>query len=667
MTANLSREYYLGIDTGGTFTDGVLLDPQTREILKTTKVLTTHDDLKKCITGVLDQLVDSQHDDIRLVSLSTTLATNAIVEGKARPVGLFLLGYDEQLVHQYNFHRQFSTNRYYFVSGGMNLQGREQASLDEAALKNKALAVGSQVEAWAVSSYAGTLNASHEERAGQLLHELTGLPVVQGHHLTSKMNSIRRATTASLNAGLLSTAYDFVHTVEEMLAQRGIACPLVIVRGDGSLVSAGFAATRPIEIIHSGPATSAIGGLYLSGLESGLVIDIGGTTTDLAIMDHGFPLMGGSEAAVGGYNTSVKTIKARSFGLGGDSQFRFGPNEPISVGPERVMPISYLAHIYPEVKKDLEAWLIAAPDRFFSDKIEYWMLRHEPRQPFNDPRTNKALDLLRSGPKRLPWLLRQSGAVSTIQIDGAALQQQDVIARSGLTPTDLFHVTGEYAPYDSEIARLAIEAISQMYGVSPDQFIKDAREVITRKIIEEIIGFMTGHSLQDEDHLMKRDGLGRWMFEENLGRMNPFLGCRLELKVPIIGIGAPARSFLGPVAKALGTEVIYSDHYEVANAVGTVVGNVLVQKEIEVIPHVVGQVIFGYLVRTGSEQKMFETVELALDYARKEVARQVFVEACSAGAVEPEILVEQIDLIGEMYLLRAKAVGKPNPSAGFAD
>lgn len=665
MPENSRTEYYLGIDTGGTFTDGVLLDPVTREILMTTKVLTTHHDLKICINQILDRLAEGRQAGIRLVSLSTTLATNAIVEGKSRPVGLFLLGYDSQLVHQYDFHRQFSTDRYFFISGGMDLQGREQAALDEAGLEEKALELRDQVEAWAVSSYAGTLNASHEERAGALLHKQTGLPVVQGHHLTSRLNSIRRATTASLNAGLLSTAYDFVHTVEDMLARRGIACPLVIVRGDGSLVSAGFAAQRPVEIIHSGPATSAIGGLYLSGLESGLVVDIGGTTTDLAVMERGHPIMDGGEAAVGGYHTSVRTIKARSFGLGGDSQIRFSPRGPITVGPERVVPLSYLAQAYPDVKKDLEAWLIAVPERFYSDKIEYWMLRREPRQPFNDPRTNKALDLLRSGPKRLPWLLKQSGAVSTIQVDGALLLRQDIIARAGLTPTDLLHVTGEYTPYDSEVACLAVAAIAQMRGVSPEEFIEQAREVMTRKIAAEIIGFVTGHPLPEEEIKTEHGGLARWMFEENLSGTNPFLGCRLALKMPIIGIGAPARAFLDPVGRALGTEVIYPPCYEVANAVGTVVGNVLVQKEFEVLPRVIGQMVNGYLVRTGSEQRVFETAALALEFAREEIARQVFAEACAAGAVEPEISVEQVDLLGDMYTLRAKAVGKPGRSGSL--
>jgi len=650
---------FLGIDTGGTFTDGVLLDHEQRRIVKTAKVLTTHHDLRICIEQIINQLTPEDPQQVQLVSLSTTLATNAIVEGKSRPVGLFLLGYDPELVFQYGFEKQFSTDRFYFIPGGMNLQGQEQAPLGEDLLSERATELANQVEAFAVSSYAGTLNASHEERAGELLQRVSGLPVVQGHHLTSRLNSIRRATTACLNAGLLSTAFDFLNTVQRMLAQRQIQCPLIVVRGDGSLVSADFAARRPVEIIHSGPATSAIGGLYLANLSSALVIDIGGTTTDLALVQDGRVVLDGRETTVGGYHTSVRTIRARSFGMGGDSLIRFTPRGEISVGPERVMPLSLLAHTYPEAKRDLEAFLISAPERFYADKLEYWILRREPRQAFSDPRTNKVLELLREGPRRLSWLLKQVGAVSTVQIDGGLLLRQDIISRAGLTPTDLLHVTGEYAPWDVGVARLAVQAIGPMFGGDPENFVASARQTMTRKITAEIIHFLTGHSVPDEKVDSDMGQLAKWLFDENMSNRDPHLGCQIKLKMPIIGIGAPARCFLTPAAEALGTEIIFPPYYEVANAVGTVVGNVLVQKELEVLPRVEGSMITGYLVQSGSAQHVFERLSEALHFARESAATQAREEAYAAGSDEPSIELSEYELEGGIYRLCARAVGKP--------
>lgn len=650
---------FLGIDTGGTFTDGVLLDPDQHRIIKTAKVLTTHHDLHICIEQILDQLSPAGSEQIKLVSLSTTLATNAIVEGKSRPVGLFLLGYDPQLVYQYGFQHQFSTDRFYFIPGGMDLQGQEQAPLAEDLLTERAAELMGQVEAFAVSSYAGTLNAGHEERAGEILHRISGLPVVQGHHLTSRLNSIRRATTASLNAGLLSTAYEFLNTVQAMLVRRKIDCPLIIVRGDGSLVSADFAAHRPVEIIHSGPTTSAIGGLYLAEIPSALVIDIGGTTTDLALVQDGRLVMDGGEATVGGYHTSVQTIRARSFGLGGDSQIRFTPRGEVSVGPDRVLPLSFLAQAYPEVKRDLEAFLIGAPDRFYPDKLEYWLLRRAPSQPFRDPRTNRVIELLRDGPRRLPWLLKQAGAVSVVQVDGGQLLRQDIITRASFTPTDVLHVTGEYSPWDTGVAQLAVETIARMLGQPPEEFIAEIRRWMTRKITAEVLQFLTGHSVPEGKDGLRPDSLAGWLFDENFTSIDPFLGCRFQLKTPIIGIGAPARCFLDPVAEALGTEIRYPAYYEVANAVGTVVGNVLVQKDVEVLPRVAGSVITGYQVLAGGSPHIFERLADALQFARSILSEQARAEALNAGALNPSIEIDQQEFLGGIVKLRARAVGKP--------
>jgi N-methylhydantoinase A/oxoprolinase/acetone carboxylase beta subunit len=653
----------LGIDTGGTFTDGVILDSDSRSVIRKTKALTTHSDLRICIKQVLDRLLETAAftQDIHLVSLSTTLATNAIVEGKSRPVGLFLIGYDPELVHKYHFQRQFGVGPYFFIDGGMDLHGREQSALDEQTLKQQVLAIRDQVEALAVSSYGGTLNAAHEQRAGEIIHLITGLPVVQGHHLTSRLNSIRRATTASLNASLLSTAYDFLNTMQAMMVERGIHCPLVVVRGDGSLVSAEFAAHRPVEIIHSGPATSAIGGLYLSQADSALVVDIGGTTTDLALLQNGRTLLDGSLATVGGYHTSVRTIRARSFGLGGDSIIRFTPRFDVTVGPERVVPLSYLASQYAEVKRDLSAWLRAAPAKFYSEKLEFWMLRRgvKPgsRQDFSDPRTLKALELMQDGPKRLSWLLKQVGAVSAVQIDGPRLVREDIIMRAGLTPTDLLHVTGEYAPWDCEIAQQVLEVVAGMWGIDVDEAIQRIRMLMTRKIVAEILQFVTGKAVEKE--VEGGDTLGKWAFDHNLTPADPFLEAKFQLRVPLIGIGAPARAFLTPVADALGTSVTYPEHYEVANAVGTVVSRVLVQKDAEVMPMVEGTLISGYLARADGYQKQFSTLEEAIYYARDMVGKQALDEAHQAGARDAQIEVFERDLLGGMVHITAQAVGKP--------
>jgi len=650
---------YIGIDTGGTFTDGVLLDPATREVVRKAKVLTTHHDLRLCIADVLAALAPDDPQAVRMVSLSTTLATNAIAEGKGRPAALFLLGYDPDLVYKFGFQDSFATDKFFFVGGQMDLHGREQQPLDESGLLARAGEVRGGVEALAVSAYAGPMNASQEERAAELLSEMTGMPVVQGNHLSSRIGSIQRATTASLNASLLADAYEFVSAVREMLAKRKIECPLIVVRGDGSLAAADYAARRPVEIIHSGPATSAIGGRFLAGVENALVVDVGGTTTDLALVENGRTVMNDGEATVGSYSTSVRTIQARSFGLGGDSAVRFDTHGSYTVGPERVLPLAYLAANHPQMRKNLLDWLDSGNLLSRANRVEYWVLRREPKQALRDRRAARAVEMLRDGPMRMQELLKKVGVVSPVQVDAELLFRQEVIDRACLTPTDLLHASGVYTPWDAEIARRVVEAAAAARQQSAEEFIKGAQEWITRRITAEIVQFISGCPVLDESLTTRKRDLGGWLFEQNLKPGKSFLRSRIQLTIPMVGIGAPAAAFLPGVAEILGAELILPPHYEVANAVGTVVADVIVRHEAEVTPVISGTSISAYAVRGIGKRLEFESREEALAYARDLLGARALDEARQAGAPSPALHLEEEELAAGIIRLKAAASGNP--------
>jgi N-methylhydantoinase A/oxoprolinase/acetone carboxylase beta subunit len=652
---------FLGIDTGGTFTDGVLLDPISRRVVKTAKVLTSHADLSLCIARVLDELVADQPADISLVSLSTTLATNAIAEGKRRPVGLFLLGYDAGLVHQYFFQNQFGTSHYYFVQGKHGLDGSELIPLDEADLIRAASEAKGKVDAFAVVSYAGSRNAEHEERAAEMLASLVNTPIIQAHHLSNELDSIRRATTASLNASLLSSAQDLLLAVQEMLSRRHIHCPVMMVKGDGSIANVEYARSRPVEFIHSGPATSAIGGQFLSGAGSALVIDMGGTTTDIALVEDGKIQVEPKAATVAHYRTCVRTVKTRSIGLGGDSRIHFDRSKKISIGPEHLLPLSHLCADYPAVKRELLQWLEGKNEISYPDRIEYWVLRREPLRPLTDPRTQKAIALLKTAPQHLPKLLKQVGAVSPVQLNVEELVNQEIVDRAGLTPTDILHATGEFAPWDNEIALRVIEVLSRGWGITPEAFIQQVKDRITYRIVEEVIQFLSGKQLSDSlEYTTRGNHLDRWLFEESLVPENRHLRSAISLKDPIVGIGAPANAFLPAVAQALGTQITLPEHYAVANAVGTVVGNVMVRKDGEIFPLVEGTVVTGYLARTDGRQQRFDGFDEALAFARAYLIDMAGEEARRAGARDPLVeCAEKVVLPGMVVHLSAWGVGKP--------
>ncbi|MEA3341443.1 MAG: hydantoinase/oxoprolinase family protein, partial [Chloroflexota bacterium] len=323
----------LGIDTGGTYTDAVLVDHVSGEVLAGDKALTTRHDLAVGIGQAVAAVFEGNGvspAEVGLVALSTTLATNAIVEGRGGPVCLLLVGYDPELIRQYGFERDLVTPDVVYLRGGHDGLGDEIEPLDEVAARDAILARCDHVESFAVSGYFGVRNPAHELRVRALVEELTGpstssgqgLPVTCGHELTTRLNAIRRATTTALNARLIPLLQELIGDVRRALDEWAIAAPLMVVKGDGSLVRAEWAMRRPIETILSGPAASVVGAQYLAGRGDVWVVDVGGTTTDIAVLHDGRPRLNPEGARVGEWQTMIEAVDVYTVGLGGDSQVR---------------------------------------------------------------------------------------------------------------------------------------------------------------------------------------------------------------------------------------------------------------------------------------------------------------------------------------------------------
>jgi N-methylhydantoinase A/oxoprolinase/acetone carboxylase beta subunit len=659
-----SNNFILGIDTGGTYTDGVLLDESTRQVIATAKTLTTRHNLTECILKVLDDLLPDDPGQISLVSISTTLATNAIAEGKGRPVALFLLGYDPELVKRFQFENHFATSSYHYFQGGHNLHGEEQAPLALDAIREKAIELKGDVEAFAVSGYFSPFNASHEDRAFQAITEATGLPVVLGHQLASKLNSIQRATTATLNASLLSILQEFIQAMRHSLDERNVQAPLMVVRGDGALMSSQIGEQRPVETVHSGPAASAIGGRFLADLEPALVIDIGGTTTDLAVVDRGGVNVSEAGTTVGPYRTAVRAARVRSIGLGGDSFIGFDLEDRLTVGPARVTPISYLAHIDPRIAQELSRLPHRDHKRLTPDHVEYWFLQREPRRYVQNDRAREVLEMLRAGPMALPDILERMGLYHPLQFGGQTLISQEIIGRAALTPTDLLHMNETYAPWDKNAAEMGAWLLSRIGKMELDRLIEVVMQIISERIAAEVISFISTKSLERAPDYVDSDDLGLWLFEENLYEKHPYLGSRVFLKIPIIGIGAPAEIFLPRVAEILHTKLVVPDYFQVANAVGAVAGSVTVEEEAWIFPQMRGMHIAGYYVQSGTERKRFSKLEPALEFAQKDAGEKALARAKESGTIDPHLEFERLPDGAENYRIRARAVGNPSFSGG---
>ena len=654
-------EYILVIDTGGTYTDGVLIHHATREVLKTTKKLTTKPDLSVGILAVLTDLLPADPTQIRAVVISTTLATNAIAEGKGQPVGLLLLGYDPELIQQFSLDSRFGAASFHYFQGGHDLYANQQAPLDSEGIRKTVREIQKEVDAIAISGYFSPFNASHEELAYRIVAETVDLPVVLGHELSTRLDSVQRATTASLNASLLSHLKDFIQAIQASLREREITAPLMVVRGDGALVGADIAQSRPIETVHSGPAASASGGCFLAGVDKALVIDIGGTTTDIALIEDGQVQIREEGTTVGEYRTSVRAARIHSLGLGGDSQIKINVENKLEIGPARVQPLSSMAHQHREVFYYLKKLAAEKHKKPNLREIEFWyLIRQPPRIPSN-PRARQVIELLQPGPLSLPRLLEKLNIFHPLQSGATSLIREEIIGVAGLTPTDLFHVRGDFTPWNQEAAQIAACLAATHLGISVDEFINKAIEQMVSRIARETITYLTGQTLEPAPYYAHPDDLGLWLFEENASREDPSLGCEISLKMPLVGIGAPASLLLPQVAGLLHTEYIEPPHYQVANAVGAAVGSLIAYQEAWVIPQSVDIRTVGYYVQSGKDRERFRDLQEALDYAESATRSAALEQANQMGIQDPVYKIDQLQDGAESYRVRATVTGKPDP------
>ena len=650
----------LGIDTGGTYTDGVLLEYNTHRILAAHKSLTTKRDFSIGIENVIKEIELDDPSAIQMVSISTTLATNAIAEGKGKRVALFLIGYDPELIDSFQMGDQFATPHYYYIPGGHDLHGQEQEPLDLAALLEKVKQIKNKVDAIAVSSYFSPRNPEHEIRARKAISSVCELPIVLGHQLSTNLGSVERATTAALNASLLAVLQEFIIAVRRAMENRGIDAPLMVVRGDGTLMNDEFAARSPVETIHSGPAASAIGGRFLSGIDQALVLDVGGTTTDLALVLDGKVTISETGASVSGYQTAVKAANLLSIGLGGDSHITLDRSNEVAIGPERVVPLAYLAQQHPNVKQRLKAlakrtWPAPSPR-----ELEYWFLQRdmEDQSAFTD-REQDVIQILETGPKPATQVVKKLGLLDPNQMDISNLWREEVIGKSGFTPTDLLHIDGRHTPWDREASRAAMDVFSHFLNWEEAEFAEFLWARMTEMIVKAVIHFLTEKEIPAVHD--NQAELAHWFLGNSLQPSHPHLATQIKLKHPVIGIGAPAEVMLKRAAEVLNTELILPEHFQVANATGAVAGSVMVAEEILIYPHLdAGNVdVIGYYVQAREDREEYEELEDALEHARERAGERAKSAALRSGADNPQVIIDVIQDGMDSYRVKAKAVGKP--------
>lgn len=574
----------LGVDTGGTYTDAVLIRDET-EVLASAKALTTRHDLAEGIGAAVRAVLEAaglRGKEVGMAALSTTLATNALVEGQGERVGLVFIGFRETDLIKHRISDALKGDPVCVLAGGHDHSGSEVRRLDEVGLLTFLETHNQGVSGWAVAAQFATRNPGHELRAAEIIGAATGAPVTCSHQLSARLNGPKRAVTAVLNARLIGMIDRLIARAGDSLAGLGIDARLMVVRGDGALMSAEQARLRPIETILSGPAASIVGARWLTGVTDGLVSDIGGTTTDVAVLRDGRPAIDPDGARVGGFRTMVEAVAMRTTGLGGDSQVHVetdGLGGGVRLGPRRVVPVSLMAIDAPDlVHRTMEAQLRSATP----GELDARFARLVPgvsRAGLGD-REAALMERIGDGVQALTAVLRT-------RMDHGALTKlvgRGIVQVAGVTPSDASHVLGLSEAWDATAARMAVELMARKRVGTGERLASDAdrlARMIVMQLQEQTTMALLETAFAEETaafegtpealarHVLTRRGL--------IGHRG-LLAVDLALNVPVIGLGASAPTYYPEVGTRLRCDMVLPEHAGVANAVGAVVGRVTVRR-----------------------------------------------------------------------------------------
>ena len=619
--------YGLGVDAGGTYTDAVIYDFHEKKIRCKSKALTTKWDFSIGIDHALACLDRGLLAKVEMVSVSTTLATNAIVEGQGQKVGLIVMNnagsaWGDGIEH--------SPKR--IVQGYIDIGGQEIIPVDDQEVRRvvREMAGQDEVRAFAVSGFGGAVNPLHELRVKKIIEQETGMSVCCGHELSDLLDFTVRAQTAILNARIIPLMIRFFGELDKVLKQRGISAPVMVVKGDGTLMSAEMARERPVETILSGPAASVAGAKLLTGLGEAMVVDMGGTTSDLAEIRNDSVAICGRGARVGDFLTHVKALDMRTVGLGGDSLIRWKHNQ-FAIGPRRVVPLVYAGNL-DSIGIDKVLSRLDGNDFNRLEQVVYLSTAGTEFSFQPTPRENRIVELLRSHPHSPEELATALGLSSVRFLSMERLEESGLVQRCGLTPTDILHVRGTYLRWDPAPARKMLALLADLSKESVMELVENLLEKVEKGLALELLR-----------HLILRDCKDVQVTDLEITTANPTsistvsqhiirsilepsksspYAIKAEFHIPIIGVGAPVGFFLPGTKKFLNTQVIIPPDGDVANALGAVTSLIAICRRLVIRPDGTGEFVVEGIAGTRRFTDLHQAQRWAVEYLHTNVRSQ---------------------------------------------
>lgn len=660
----------IGIDTGGTCTDAVLYDYDEKKVVAFAKALTTRQDLSIGIQNALNKLPVQLVCQAETLALSTTLATNACVEEKGGRAKLILYGtnssYAMRVIEK---NGTIEENDLICYDSQTSCDGEIQNMPDwENLLSRLQTSLKDCQAAAVVEIYSRQTGALLERTTQGLLLEHMDLPVVCGYELFHELDFIKRGASCLLNARLIPVIDTFLKAVSKSAAEAGIGCQPVIVRSDGSLMSREFARLRPVETLLCGPVASLMGAQELTSAQNALIVDMGGTTTDVAFLQNGQPRRVNGGIHIGNWDTFVKGLFVDTFALGGDSGVRITPKDGIHLDNRRVIPLCILAQDHPYIEEELRKMAVSETTSTRSIH-EYYILQQDiDTLPGFSEIERRICQALKKQPLPMQKLC-EAIHIPVYDLDTTHLESENVIMRAGLTPTDIMHIRGDYTAYNARVSNYAAAVLANCAEITVEELCRKVYDMVKEKLFFNLARIL----LEQQFSWIRREGLSpqlKQMIHESWRQYadrsipvqcgqkpasanmavsgNPYVLPLFHTDFVFIGIGGPIHIFLQDVAGAFGTQAIIPEHAAVANAVGAAVCQVAFTVTVRITPtyNACGGVIH-YTVFSPGNAREFAPEELpaARSYAIERAGSCALEEAQKRGLSSiPDIRLEEKEL-----------------------
>ena len=378
-----------------------------------------------------------------------------------------------------------------------------------------------------------------------------------------------RQNSRHLNHLLQYITSSWLQAVKKVLADCQIRADIYVLKSDGCLMTEQEAQTDPVSMLLSGPVASVIGGFFLTKKEDFLLIDMGGTTADITKIENGALRFSDQIISINDYPIHIKALDIQSFSVGGDSHIHYDQLGSLQLGPKRVIPLCVAASVFPHLHDELFHYRKPQNYEMFAGyETDCYIAGGRRNTTALTDFERKVVHYLEKAPHSL-FYLAEHFHVDPDALHLAQLARQGYVYRISFTPTDVLHGTDAYTNYHIEIARLAIEIMSSLSGISEKAFLSKCENMVTDQLIFSCMQSIANFEKQQFN--FRDSAATMFLINQFLTRDQSLCSFHFTIEKPIVAVGAPSGNWMRAVAQKLGTQLLLPPNYEVAGAVGAAV------------------------------------------------------------------------------------------------